>query len=94
MGDRSAPPLRRQQIIGAFNARAVEFLLVGGSAAQMWGAHRPTYDLDLCVRWTRENLDRVGQALTDLDAGMRVDGDPTPVSDRHDRRGAGPRREP
>lgn len=74
MGDPNGPRLQRGEILAAFNTRQVEFLLVGGVAAQIWGAQRPTYDLDLCVHWTPQNLDRVGAALTDLDAGMRIEG--------------------
>lgn len=81
VGDPNGPPLRRVEILAALNRHGVEFILVGGVAAQAQGATKPTNDLDLCVRWTAENLDRVGAALTELDAGLRVDGadDPIPV---------------
>lgn len=79
MGDPNGPPLQRKAILGAFNRHLVEFILVGGVAAQAQGALKPTNDLDFCVRWTPENLDRVGAALTDLDAGLRVEGADEPI---------------
>lgn len=48
--------------------------MVGGQAGQVHGAERRTFDLDICVRWTPENLDRMGQVLVELDAGLRVEG--------------------
>jgi hypothetical protein len=79
--------MARRELIVAFDDAEVEFLLVGGVAAQAWGAVRPTNDLDLCVRWTPENLDRVGAALSALDAGMRIEGmdEPFPVPHRDGR---------
>ncbi|QYG91002.1 hypothetical protein HC251_00180 [Iamia sp. SCSIO 61187] len=52
----------------------MRFVMVGGQAAAAHGALRLTRDLDVCVEWTPENLDRVGEVLVELDAGLRVDG--------------------
>ena len=36
----------------------VEFIVVGGQAEWLFGSARPTFDVDLCYRRTRENLAR------------------------------------
>lgn len=51
-------------------------MIVGGVAANAYGATRATNDLDLCVRWTQANLARVSGALTALDARLRVEDSP------------------
>lgn len=78
MSDPAGPPLRPEILVGAFVDEDVEFLIVGGIAADLYGAERKTNDLDLCVRWTDENLDRVAAALTRLQAGLRVEGSDEP----------------
>ena len=50
----------------------VEYVIVGGVAGNLHGASRPTGDLDALPRATRENLDRVAQALRELGAFLRV----------------------
>jgi len=49
-------------------------VLIGGYAAQLHGARRPTVDLDVTPEPTVENLGRLAAALEDLDARIRVDG--------------------
>ena len=74
MGDPDGPLLRRADVLRALTRHEVEFILVGGQAAAAHGAERQTFDLDICVHWTESNLERVGLALTDLGAGLRLDG--------------------
>jgi hypothetical protein len=59
-------------VLRALKQHGVEFVLVGGQASQVHGAERRTFDLDICVRWTPENLDRMGNVLVELDAGLRL----------------------
>jgi hypothetical protein len=44
----------------------VEFVLVGGFAAVAHGATLITRDVDICCRFTEENLLRIQEALSDL----------------------------
>jgi hypothetical protein len=44
----------------------VEFILVGGFAAIAHGVLRSTRDVDVCCRFSEENLMRVQKALADL----------------------------
>jgi len=52
-----------RDLLAEFNARQVEFLLVGAHALAAHGHVRATQDLDLWVRPTRENAKRVIEAL-------------------------------
>jgi hypothetical protein len=74
MGDPSGPELHRDEILALLQRHRVEFLMVGGQAATAYGAQRPTADLDIVIRWSPENLDRMGQVLVEADAGARVEG--------------------
>jgi hypothetical protein len=52
-----------RDLLAEFNARQVEFLLVGAHALAAHGHVRATQDLDLWVRPTPENATRVIEAL-------------------------------
>ncbi len=47
-------------------------MIVGGIAATQHGATRTTEDLDICPRWTRENLDRVAEVLMEFEARIAI----------------------
>jgi hypothetical protein len=59
-------------LIDALARCGVEYVIVGGIAATQHGATRTTEDLDICPRWTRENLDRVAQVLLEFDARIAI----------------------
>jgi hypothetical protein len=54
------------RLMAALNARRVEYVLVGGGALNVLGLVRATEDLDLFVRPTVENIERLKQALGDV----------------------------
>lgn len=83
MGDPDGPPLRRSEIFGALVRNEVEFVMVGGQVGLVHEAHRPTHDLDICVRWTPENLARMGAVLVELGAGLRIEGMDEPFVPPH-----------
>jgi len=65
-----------KEIISAFNAARVEYLVVGGYALAAHGLPRATGDIDLWVRPIPENAQRVVRALADFGAPLeRVDVD-------------------
>jgi hypothetical protein len=68
------PELDVPAVLSALQRHGVEYLLVGGLAAQVYGATRPTQDFDCLVRRGRDNLDRLGAAMRELGARLRVDG--------------------
>jgi hypothetical protein len=61
------------RIVEVLNRHRVEYVLVGGYAAQLYGARRPTYDVDITPLTTPKNLQRLSAALRELDARVRVD---------------------
>jgi hypothetical protein len=63
------PPLAHY--VEAFTLAGVEFLIVGGQAEQLFGSARVTYDVDLCYRRTRDNLERLARALNSLKPTLR-----------------------
>ena len=54
----------------------VDFVLVGGYAATLRGASRPTEDVDVTPSSTTENLTRLTNALQRLNAKIRTDAVP------------------
>jgi hypothetical protein len=63
-----------KRIVETLNRHHVNYVLVGGYAAQLYGARRPTYDIDIAPSRALDNLQRLSKALRDLGAGIRVDG--------------------
>ncbi len=66
------PPLDRSALLGALDRHAVRFVLVGGLAAQAYGATRVTKDVDICAEWSTGNLSRLADALTELQARLKI----------------------
>jgi hypothetical protein len=58
-----------RELLESFNAHGVEFVLVGAYALAFHGAPRYTGDLDLFVRPTPENAQRILAALKDFGFG-------------------------
>ena len=59
-------------LIDALARHEVEYVIVGGIAAVHHGSVRQTDDLDVCPRWSPENLDRLGRALSELQAELAI----------------------
>ncbi|MHB1569969.1 MAG: hypothetical protein ACYCXW_23645 [Solirubrobacteraceae bacterium] len=72
MTEPPTPRLNPAALLGTFLRHGVEFVAVGGFAALLYGAERATNDIDLCVAWSRENLERVAAALRELDAQLKI----------------------
>jgi len=66
MTDDGPPDVER--IFAALDAHAVEYVVIGGIAVQVHGHVRMTNDLDLIPSPSPENLERLAEALTELDA--------------------------
>jgi hypothetical protein len=61
-------PLDAERIFATLNAHGVEYVVVGGLAVQVHGHVRMTNDVDLVPAPTPENLQRLADALVELDA--------------------------
>jgi len=57
-----------KELLLAFNALNVEYLIVGAHALAAYGHVRATKDLDLWVRPDEKNAEKVLRALSDFDA--------------------------
>jgi predicted nucleotidyltransferase len=70
-----APKLR--EILAAFVRNDVDFVLVGGLAGIAHGSNYPSYDVDLAYNRSRENINRLVAALTEI--GVHLRGAPADV---------------
>jgi predicted nucleotidyltransferase len=62
------------ELLQALSAHKVEFLIVGGYAVMKYSEPRFTKDLDVWVRNTPENAERVYAALAEFGAPLTADG--------------------
>ena len=49
----------------------VEFIVIGGQAAVLYGSPIPSFDVDVCYRKTAENLQRLARALAEIHPTLR-----------------------
>src|SRR5262245_7132638 len=49
----------------------VEFIVIGGQAAVLHGSPLATFDVDLCYKRERENLERLAAALQEIHPTLR-----------------------
>src|SRR2546421_5682673 len=70
MADDIAKP-RLLRIAEHLQKHQVEFLVLGGEAAVLHGTPLPTYDTDLCYRRTSDNLERLAEALREMNPSLR-----------------------
>lgn len=57
-----------RELFQALARHSVEYVTVGGVAMQAHGAQRVTRDLDVAIAASKDNLDRLAAALTEVDA--------------------------
>ena len=69
-----APRLRPEALLELLAKHNVDYVVIGGVGANIWGSPRGTLDLDICAATTRENKRRLATALTELDAHFRPAG--------------------
>lgn len=67
-----APEFRPSDILAALVQHGVEFVVIGGYAANLHGSPLPTLDLDITPRREPNNLGRLSAALRELDARVRA----------------------
>lgn len=59
------------QIVELFRDQGVRFIVIGGQAEYLLGSARVTFDTDLCYLRTKENLERLAEALRVLKPTLR-----------------------
>jgi predicted nucleotidyltransferase len=60
-----------EAILTRLSQGGVEFVVIGGVAALAHGSARVTFDVDVCYRRTRENIERLCEALASLHPTLR-----------------------
>ena len=79
MGDPNAPALETRRILETLGRHQVDYVIVGGMASIVHGAGVATFDIAIVPAFRDANLQRLANALADLRAGLRVEGEPEPV---------------
>jgi hypothetical protein len=75
--------LRPQEIFATLERHEVRYVLVGGVAAILHGAPHVTTDVDVVPEEGRDNLERLSAALKELNARIRIAGEPQGVPFDH-----------
>jgi predicted nucleotidyltransferase len=65
------PELRLHELLRRLSEHGVDFVVVGGVAVILQASPRFTKDLDICYASEQENLDRLGDMLTESRARLR-----------------------
>ena len=68
------PRLRPQALLELLEKHKIDYVVIGGVGANIWGSPRGTLGLDICAATTRANKGRLAGALTELDARFRPPG--------------------
>lgn len=71
MRNGSPPKFDIEAILRTLSKRGVDFIVVGGVCAVLHGAPVTTFDLDIVHSRSRENVDRLMEALRELQAYYR-----------------------
>ena len=80
---------RPDEILKVLEHHQVQYVVIGGLAAALYGSATVTFDIDIVPDSTPENLTRLSSALDDLDARIRVDGIKGGLPFEHDARSLG-----
>jgi hypothetical protein len=70
--------MQLDRILERLRDRKVDFVLVGGLAAYVYGVPMPTEDVDVCLDFTKDNLFRLADAVGDLHPRHRLTANPLP----------------
>jgi hypothetical protein len=65
-------PQNDQALLSRLKEQKVEFVIIGGICGVLHGASLVTLDLDICCRFSRENLRRLETAVKDLHPRHRL----------------------
>ena len=70
-----AVPYRPDKLLEVLERHGVQFVVIGGLAAELRGSPYTTRDVDVTPSRERANLGRLADALRELDAKLRISGD-------------------
>jgi hypothetical protein len=69
-------PLRARELLATLESHRVRYVVIGGLAAVLHGSPTVTGDADICPEPSNDNLPRLAEALHELNARIRVAGEP------------------
>ncbi len=72
-------PQNDKALLSRLQAQQVEFVIIGGVCGVLHGASLVTLDLDICCRFSRENLRRIEAAVKDLHPRHRLTANKLPL---------------
>ncbi|MGD1085817.1 MAG: hypothetical protein ABSA47_13860 [Verrucomicrobiota bacterium] len=72
-------PQNDKALLRRLLAQNVEFVVIGGVCGILHGAELVTFDLDICCRFSRENLRRIETAVKDLNPHHRLTANKLPL---------------
>ena len=72
-------PQNDKMLLQRLMEQKVEFVVIGGVCGVLHGAGLITYDLDICCRFSRENLRRIETAVQDLHPRHRLTANKLPL---------------
>jgi hypothetical protein len=78
------PDFRPDEILSVLDRHRINYVLIGGLAAILYGAPHLTTDVDIVPEEDLENLARLSAALTELRARIRVAGQEEGIPFGHD----------
>ena len=64
------PELNAEELLRRLTARGVDFVVIGGIAAVLWGSPRQTFDLDISFALDEGNLEALGSVLVEVGAKL------------------------
>ena len=72
-------PQNDKALLSRLREQEVEFVIIGGVCGVLHGASLVTWDLDICCRFSRENLRRIEAAVKDLHPRHRLTANRLPL---------------
>jgi predicted nucleotidyltransferase len=69
--EKSPPKSELVRVAEILERHQVEFIVIGGQAESLYGSDRITMDVDICYRRTRENMQRLAEALREIKPTLR-----------------------
>lgn len=69
-------PFDPEELLRVLETHSVDYVLIGGLAATLYGSPHVTTDVDITPARDPENLQRLARALEDLDARIRTEAEP------------------
>jgi predicted nucleotidyltransferase len=71
-----------EEILKAFQKQKVKYIVVGGTAVNLLGSMRSTFDLDILVEMSDDNLKKIVKIMKRYDCHVEQSFDPIKIADK------------